>query len=68
MAGCAIGPAVREFIMSEAMKALGVPTTRSLAVVTTGESVFRETLLPGAVVTRVASSHLRIGTFQFLRR
>tara|TARA_B100000959_G_scaffold285739_1_gene361510 strand:+ start:1231 stop:2685 length:1455 start_codon:yes stop_codon:yes gene_type:complete len=62
---CAAGPAVREFIMSEAMKALGVPTTRCLAVVTTGEPVFRETTLPGAVVTRVASSHLRIGTFQF---
>jgi uncharacterized protein YdiU (UPF0061 family) len=51
--------------MSEALKALGVPTTRCLAVVTTGETVFRETPLPGAVVTRVASSHLRIGTFQF---
>ncbi len=62
---CALGPAVREFVMSEAMKALGVPTTRCLAVVTTGETVFRETPLPGAVVTRVASSHLRIGTFQF---
>ena len=62
---CALGPAVREFIMSEAMNALGVPTTRCLAVVTTGEPVFRETPLPGAVVTRVASSHLRIGTFQF---
>jgi uncharacterized protein YdiU (UPF0061 family) len=62
---CALGPAVREFIMSEAMKALGVPTTRCLAVVTTGETVFRETSLPGAVVTRVASSHLRIGTFEF---
>ena len=62
---CALGPAVREFIMSEAMNALGVPTTRCLAVVTTGETVFRETPLPGAVVTRVASSHLRIGTFQF---
>jgi uncharacterized protein YdiU (UPF0061 family) len=62
---CAIGPAVREFIMSEAMNALGVPTTRCLAVVTTGEPVFRETPLPGAIVTRVASSHLRIGTFQF---
>lgn len=62
---CALGPAVREFIMSEAMKALGVPTTRCLAVVTTGETVFRETPLPGAVVTRVASSHLRVGTFQF---
>lgn len=62
---CSIGPAVREFIMSEAMKALGIPTTRCLAVVTTGEPIFRETSLPGAVVTRVASSHLRIGTFQF---
>ena len=62
---CAIGPAVREFIMSEAMNALGVPTTRCLAVVTTGESVFRDRPRPGAVVTRVASSHLRIGTFQY---
>jgi uncharacterized protein YdiU (UPF0061 family) len=62
---CAIGPAVREFIMSEAMNALGVPTTRSLAVVATGETVYRETPLPGAVVTRVASSHVRIGTFEF---
>jgi serine/tyrosine/threonine adenylyltransferase len=62
---CALGPAVREFIMSEAMMFLGVPTTRCLAVVATGEPVFRETTLPGAVVTRVASSHLRIGTFQF---
>ncbi|MGB5156560.1 protein adenylyltransferase SelO [Desulfobacterium sp. N47] len=62
---CSIGPAVREFIMSEALKALGVATTRSLAVVTTGEPVFRETPLPGAVVTRVASSHIRIGTFQY---
>ncbi|MBI9084709.1 MAG: YdiU family protein [Desulfobacterales bacterium] len=62
---CALGPAVREFIMSEAMNALGVPTARSLAVVTTGETVFRERPLPGAVVTRVAASHLRIGTFQY---
>ncbi len=62
---CAVGPAVREFIMSEAMNALGIPTSRSLAVVTTGESVFRDSTLPGAVVTRVASSHIRIGTFQF---
>jgi uncharacterized protein YdiU (UPF0061 family) len=62
---CSIGPAIREFIMSEAMKALGVSTTRCLAVVTTGEPVFRATPLPGAIVTRVASSHLRIGTFQF---
>ena len=63
---CAVGPAVREFIMSEAMNALGIPTTRCLAVVTTGESVLRDSaLLPGAIVTRVASSHIRIGTFQF---
>lgn len=62
---CAIGPAVREFIMSEAMYALGVPTTGCLSVVTTGEQVFRETPSPGAVVTRIASSHIRIGTFQF---
>ncbi len=62
---CPLGPAVREFIMSEAMKFLGVPTTRCLAVVTTGETVFRETPLPGGIVTRVASSHLRIGTFQY---
>jgi uncharacterized protein YdiU (UPF0061 family) len=62
---CAIGPAVREFIMSEAMHALGVPTTRCLAVVTTGEKVFRQGAHPGAVVTRLATSHLRVGTFQF---
>jgi len=62
---CALGPAVREFIMSEAMHALGVPTTRCLAVVTTGETVYRDTPLPGAVVTRVASSHLRVGTFEY---
>ena len=62
---CAIGPAIRELVMSEAMHALGVPTTRCLAVVTTGETVFREKLRPGAVVTRVASSHMRIGTFEY---
>ncbi|HYG59729.1 MAG TPA: YdiU family protein [Symbiobacteriaceae bacterium] len=61
----ALGPMLREYIISEAMHALGIPTTRSLAVVTTGESVFRETVLPGAVLTRVAASHLRVGTFQF---
>lgn len=61
----ALGPMLREYIISEAMHALGIPTTRSLAVVTTGESVFRETELPGAVLTRVASSHLRVGTFQY---
>ncbi|MDX8396631.1 MAG: YdiU family protein, partial [Mariprofundaceae bacterium] len=62
---CALGPALREFIMSEAMHALGVPTTRCLAIVTTGETVFRNQDEPGAVVTRVASSHIRVGTFQY---
>ncbi|WCN39558.1 protein adenylyltransferase SelO [Aneurinibacillus uraniidurans] len=61
----ALGPMLREYIISEAMHALGIPTTRSLAVVTTGESVIRETDLPGAVLTRVAASHLRVGTFQY---
>jgi uncharacterized protein YdiU (UPF0061 family) len=61
----AIGPVLREYIVSEAMAALGIPTTRSLAAVTTGEEVMRETYLPGAVLTRVASSHIRVGTFQF---
>jgi uncharacterized protein YdiU (UPF0061 family) len=61
----ALGPVLREYIVSEAMAALGIPTTRSLAAVLTGESVRRETLLPGAVLTRVASSHIRVGTFQF---
>ena len=61
----ALGPMLREYLISEAMHALGVPTTRALAVVTTGEVVRRETALPGAVLTRVAASHLRVGTFQF---
>src|ERR1700728_759108 len=61
----ALGPVLREYIVSEAMAALGIPTTRSLAAVVTGERVVRETLLPGAVLTRVASSHIRVGTFQF---
>jgi uncharacterized protein YdiU (UPF0061 family) len=61
----ALGPVLREYVVSEAMAALGVPTTRSLAAVVTGESVMRETMLPGAVLTRVASSHIRVGTFQF---
>ncbi|AKG36446.1 protein adenylyltransferase SelO [Paenibacillus durus] len=61
----ALGPMLREYIISEAMHALGIPTTRSLAVVTTGESIVRETLLPGAILTRVAASHLRVGTFQY---
>ncbi len=61
-----IGPMLREYIISEAMHALGIPTTRSLAVVTTGEPVYRETTLQGAILTRVASSHLRVGTFEYL--
>lgn len=61
----AIGPVLREYLVSEAMAALGIPTTRALAAVSTGEAVYRETALPGAVLTRVASSHIRIGTFQF---
>src|SRR3954467_1270272 len=61
----ALGPVLREYIVSEAMAALGIPTTRSLAAVVTGEQVVRETLLPGAVLTRVASSHIRVGTFQY---
>jgi serine/tyrosine/threonine adenylyltransferase len=61
----ALGPVLREYIVSEAMTALGVPSTRALAAVTTGERVLRETVLPGAVFTRVASSHLRVGTFQY---
>jgi uncharacterized protein YdiU (UPF0061 family) len=61
----ALGPVLREYIVSEAMAALGVPTTRALAAVTTGDRVLRETALPGAIFTRVAASHLRVGTFQF---
>jgi len=61
----ALAPMLREFLISEAMHALGAPTTRSLAVVLTGEGVARERVLPGAVLTRVASSHLRVGTFQY---
>ena len=60
-----LGPVLREYVVSEAMAALGIPTTRALAVVTTGETVVREAALPGAVLTRVASSHIRVGTFQF---
>jgi protein adenylyltransferase len=59
-----LGPVLREYVVSEAMFALGIPTTRALAAVETGETVVRETLLPGAVLTRVATSHLRVGTFQ----
>jgi serine/tyrosine/threonine adenylyltransferase len=61
----ALGPVLREYILSEAMAALGVPTTRALAAVATGERVLRDTALPGAVLTRVAASHLRVGTFQY---
>jgi uncharacterized protein YdiU (UPF0061 family) len=63
----AVGPMLREYVVSEAMHALGIPTTRSLAVVATGRSVRRETMLPGAVLTRVASSHLRVGSFEYAR-
>lgn len=61
----ALGPVLREFLVSEAMHALGIPTTRALAATVTGDAVYRETVLQGAVLTRVASSHIRIGTFQF---
>jgi uncharacterized protein YdiU (UPF0061 family) len=61
----ALGPMLREYIISEAMHALGIPTTRSLAVATTGEQIAREELLPGAVLTRVAASHIRVGTFEY---
>lgn len=63
-----LGPMLREYIISEAMYGLGIPTTRSLAVVTTGESVIRETKEPGAILVRVASSHLRVGTFQYVSK
>ena len=61
----ALGPMLREYIISEAMHGLKIPTSRSLAVVATGEKVMRETSLPGAILTRVASSHIRVGTFQY---
>jgi serine/tyrosine/threonine adenylyltransferase len=60
----ALGPVLREYLVSEAMAALGIPTTRALAAITTGEHVYRETRLPGAVLARVAASHIRIGTFR----
>ena len=59
-----LGPVLREYVVSEAMHALGIPTTRSLAAVTSGDPVLRETILPGAILTRVAQSHIRVGTFQ----
>ena len=61
----ALGPVIREYIVSEAMHALGIPTTRALAMVRTGEPVYRETPLPGAIVTRVANAHIRVGTFEY---
>jgi uncharacterized protein YdiU (UPF0061 family) len=61
-----LGPMLREYIISEAMHALNIPTTRSLTVVSTGEEVIREQMLPGAILTRVASSHIRVGTFQYI--
>ena len=62
----ALGTMLREYVISEAMNGLGIPTTRSLAVVKTGEDVIRETSLPGAILTRIASSHIRVGTFQYI--
>ncbi|MFP7299098.1 protein adenylyltransferase SelO [Neobacillus niacini] len=64
----ALGPMLREYIISEGMHGLGIPTTRSLAVVTTGEEIARESYLPGAILTRIAASHLRVGTFQYAAR
>ena len=64
----ALGPMLREYIISEAMHALGIPSTRSLSVVTTGEEIIREILQPGAIMTRVAASHLRVGTFQYVSK
>src|SRR5262245_4038209 len=61
----AVGPMLRDVLVSEAMHALGIPTTRALAVAATGEQVYRERVLPGAVLTRVAASHIRVGTFEF---
>lgn len=61
----AVGPMLREYLIGEAMHALGIPTTRALAVVATGDQISRETLLPGAVLSRVAASHIRVGTFQY---
>jgi len=61
----ALGPVIREYVVSEAMAALGIPTTRALAAVTTGDRVMRDEILPGAVLTRVAASHIRVGTFEY---
>ena len=62
----ALGPMLREYVISEAMHNLGIPTTRSLAVVKTGEEVIRENFLQGAILTRIALSHIRVGTFQYI--
>src|ERR1700732_439819 len=64
----ALGPVLREYLVSEAMHALGIPTTRALAAVSTGEAVQRDTIVPGAILTRVAASHVRVGTFQYFAR
>ena len=64
----ALGPMLREYIISEAMHALNIPTTRSLAVVSTGESIMRSSLLQGAILTRVAASHIRVGTFEYANK
>ena len=61
----ALAPMLREYIISEAMYALNIPTTRSLAVVSTGESIMRSSLTEGAILTRIASSHIRVGTFEY---
>ena len=60
-----LGPVLREYLISEAMNALRIPTTLALTVVKTGEKILRETILPGAILTRVAKSHIRVGTFQY---
>ncbi len=64
----ALGPVIREYVVSEAMTALGIPSTRALAAVTTGEKVIRERMLPGGILTRVAASHIRVGTFEYFAR
>ena len=63
----ALGPVLREYLVSEAMHALGIPSTRALAAVITGEAVYRDREIAGAVFTRIASSHIRVGTFQYFR-
>ena len=60
-----LGPVIREYILSEAMNALSVPTTRALSIIKTGENIIREKIYPGAILARVANSHVRVGTFQY---